>query len=63
VQPVPVVGIASASQGPGSVKPRAAYNLFSIDGSPGAWELSGERFSLNKTGDGVTPESVDIFAP
>ncbi|WP_348652508.1 metallophosphoesterase [Rhizobium sp. BG4] len=59
--PVPVVGIASASQGPGGMKPRAAYNLFSIDGSPGAWELKGERFSLNDRGDGVSPESVDIF--
>ncbi|MGV2101802.1 metallophosphoesterase family protein [Rhizobium sp. 21-4511-3d] len=59
--PVPVVGIASASQGPGGMKPRAAYNLFSIDGSPGAWELRGERFSLNDRGDGVSPESVDIF--
>lgn len=63
MQPVPVVGIASASQGPGSVKPAAAYNLFSIDGSPGAWELSGERFSLNRAGDAVMPESADIFAP
>ncbi|AJD42011.1 metallophosphoesterase [Rhizobium gallicum] len=59
--PVPVVGIASASQGPGGLKPRAAYNLFSIDGSPGAWELRGERFSLNDMGDGVSSESVDIF--
>ena len=59
--PVPVVGIASASQGPGGMKPRAAYNLFSIDGSPGAWELKGERFSLNDRGDGVSPESADIF--
>jgi len=59
--PVPVVGIASASQGPGGMKPRAAYNFFSIDGSPGAWELKGERFSLNDRGDGVSPESVDIF--
>ncbi|MBY3035302.1 metallophosphoesterase family protein [Rhizobium laguerreae] len=62
MQPVPVVGIASASQGPGSIKPPAAYNLFSIDGSPGAWELSGERFSLNRAGDAVMPESADIFA-
>jgi 3',5'-cyclic AMP phosphodiesterase CpdA len=59
--PVPVVGIASASQGPGGIKPAAAYNLFAITGSPGAWELKGERFSVNAAGDGVTPESVDIF--
>ncbi len=45
---VPVVGIASASQGPGSPKPRAAYNLFSISGKPGAWHVDWERHSLDK---------------
>ncbi|MBB3963674.1 metallophosphoesterase family protein [Rhizobium metallidurans] len=59
--PVPVVGIASGSQGPGGSKPPAAYNLFSIDGSPGAWSLKGERFSLSPSGDDIDPESVDIF--
>lgn len=59
--PVPVVGIASASQGPGGIKPPAAYNLFAISGSPGAWELKGERFSINAVASGVRPESVDIF--
>ncbi|KQV64537.1 metallophosphatase [Rhizobium sp. Root1220] len=61
--PVPVVGIASASQGPGGIKPPAAYNLFNIGGSPGYWELTGERFSINEMGDGVCQESVDIFRP
>lgn len=59
--PVPVVGIASGSQGPGGMKPAAAYNLFSIDGSPGAWNLKAERFSLNADGTDVRQESVDIF--
>nr|WP_156408876.1 metallophosphoesterase [Rhizobium sp. Root708] len=59
--PVPVVGIASASQGPGGIKPAAAYNLFSIDGSPGAWKLKAERFSLNATGDNVQQESVVVL--
>lgn len=45
---VPVIGIASASQGPGSAKPRAAYNLFSISGKPGAWHVDWERHSLDK---------------
>jgi 3',5'-cyclic AMP phosphodiesterase CpdA len=61
--PVPVVGIASASQGPGGMKPRAAYNYFTISGSPGAWELKGERFSLNQLGDGVSAEGANIFGP
>ncbi|PZM13827.1 metallophosphatase [Rhizobium tubonense] len=59
--PVPVVGIASASQGPGGMKPRAAYNYFTISGAPGAWDLKAERFSLNERGDGVSPEGTNIF--
>jgi 3',5'-cyclic AMP phosphodiesterase CpdA len=61
--PVPVVGIASASQGPSGSKPPAAYNLFSISGSPGAWDLKAERFSLNAAGDGVSTDGVNILAP
>jgi 3',5'-cyclic AMP phosphodiesterase CpdA len=62
VGPVPVVGIASASQGPGSHKPPAAYNLFSISGSPGAWDLKAERFSLAPTGDRVLSAGENILA-
>ncbi|MDK1387221.1 metallophosphoesterase [Sinorhizobium sp. 8-89] len=51
--PVPVVGIASASQGPGGSKPAAAYNLFSIAGEPGNWQLSRERYTLNADATGV----------
>lgn len=47
---VPVVGIASASQGPGGHKPPAAYNVFEISGGPGRWNLMRERFALNETG-------------
>ena len=49
---VPVVGIASASQGPGGHKPPAAYNMFSISGSPGQWNLMRERYAL--TADGMS---------
>lgn len=45
-KPVPVVGIASASQGPGGHKPPAGYNLFSISGSPGDWNVVRERYAL-----------------
>jgi hypothetical protein len=45
------------------MKPRAAYNYFTISGSPGAWELKGERFSLNQLGDGVSTEGANIFGP
>jgi hypothetical protein len=43
------------------MKPRAAYNYFSISGAPGAWDLKGERFSLNQQGDDVSPEPINIF--
>ncbi|MCO6185415.1 metallophosphoesterase [Rhizobium sp. L1K21] len=44
--PVPVVGIASASQGQGGRKPPAGYNLFSISGEAGNWQLTRERFAM-----------------
>lgn len=50
---VPVVGIASASQGPGGHKPPAAYNMFSLTGEPGSWNLQWERYGLNRDNDGV----------
>jgi 3',5'-cyclic AMP phosphodiesterase CpdA len=54
VKPVPVVGIASASQGRGSRKPPAGFNLFFISGSPGQWNLIRERFELTMDGRSVT---------
>jgi 3',5'-cyclic AMP phosphodiesterase CpdA len=50
---IPVVGIASASQGPGGHKPRAAYNLFSLEGKPGAWNLACERYGLSEEADRI----------
>ncbi|QRM56308.1 metallophosphoesterase [Sinorhizobium sp. BG8] len=52
VGPVPVIGIASASQGPGGHKPPAGYNIFSIAGGPGQWNVMRERFEL--ASDGLT---------
>ncbi|MCD2173755.1 metallophosphoesterase family protein [Rhizobium sp. C4] len=46
-RPVPVIGIASASQSPGGRKPPAAFNLFEIDGEPGRWQVLHKRFALN----------------
>jgi len=39
---IPVVGVAAAGQALGSAKPPAHYNLFEIEGEPGAWQI---RFS------------------
>lgn len=51
--PVPVAGIASASQGPGGKKPAAGFNLFEIDGESGDWQLSHQRMRLCDSGAGV----------
>jgi 3',5'-cyclic AMP phosphodiesterase CpdA len=58
---VPVVGIASASQGPGGHKPPAAYNLFTLTGEPGNWSLLRERYGLTETGDGVALDDSKVF--
>jgi 3',5'-cyclic AMP phosphodiesterase CpdA len=55
--PVPVVGIASASQGPGGKKPRAGYNMFEISGEAGQWDVTCKRHSL--TEDGLSMELED----
>lgn len=58
---VPVVGIASASQGPGGHKPRAAYNLFTLSGEPGAWNLVCDRYGLTEPGDAVALDHSHRF--
>lgn len=45
--PVPVMGIASASQSPGGKKPPAAFNLFDFDGAPGQWRITHKRYAMN----------------
>jgi 3',5'-cyclic AMP phosphodiesterase CpdA len=56
---IPVVGISSASQGPGGRKPRAGYNLFKITGSPDDWLLRQERYQLNDLGTGME-QTADV---
>jgi len=60
-KPVPVVGIASASQGPGGHKPPAGYNLFSISGGPGSWSVTHERFALTPDGAGLSLAETTHF--
>ncbi|OCW59155.1 metallophosphoesterase family protein [Hoeflea olei] len=47
---VPVVGIASASNGPGNARPPAGFNLFDIDGGPGNWTILHRRMRLSGAG-------------
>ncbi|KGF66815.1 metallophosphatase [Hoeflea sp. BAL378] len=49
---VPVVGIASASHGPGGGRPPAGFNLFDIDGEPGNWRIVHRRMRLSGHGPG-----------
>ncbi|WP_165221641.1 metallophosphoesterase family protein [Affinirhizobium pseudoryzae] len=58
---VPVVGIASASQGPGGHKPRAAYNFFTLSGKPGAWNLACDRYGLTETADAIEHQQRRIL--
>jgi len=60
-KPVPVVGIASASQGPGSHKPPAGYNLFSISGGAGSWSVTRERYALTADGLGLSLAETTHF--
>ncbi|MBO6730918.1 MAG: metallophosphoesterase [Rhizobiaceae bacterium] len=53
---IPVVGVAAAGQGPGSSKPAAQYNLFDIDGKPGAWRLTLQRRGLK--GEAIDPVKI-----
>lgn len=61
---VPVVGIASCSQGLGGKKPPAAYNLFRIQGEKGCWSIDHERYSLAANGLGFElAETGTLMAP
>jgi 3',5'-cyclic AMP phosphodiesterase CpdA len=51
---VPAVGVPSASAAPGMAKQAAAYNLYVIDGTPGAWTC--EMISRGVTADGAVVE-------
>lgn len=59
---VPVIGIASASQGPGASKPAAAFNLFSISGGPGKWDLHWERRGLTDDSAHTQVDHRQIFS-
>ena len=48
--PVPVICVPSASQGTGTKKPAARYNLFDIDGSPGSWRCNLIERGFDETG-------------
>ena len=48
--PVPVVGVAAAGQAPGGHRPPARFNLFEIEGAPGAWRCRHIEHGLDAEG-------------
>jgi 3',5'-cyclic AMP phosphodiesterase CpdA len=60
--PVPVVGISSASQGPGGHKPSAGYNIFSISGGPGRWNMMRERYEIDQFGTDIVLAETTRFS-
>ena len=53
---VPAVGVPSASAAPGTARNAAAYNLYAIDGAPGAWrcEMISRGIDARVRGDGAS---------
>lgn len=51
--PIPCVGVPSASGAPGHRDEPAAYNLYQIDGEPGAWCCSAITRGLHRDGGAV----------
>jgi 3',5'-cyclic AMP phosphodiesterase CpdA len=52
--PIPVVGVPSASQAPSSGSKHAAYNLYRIDGTNGAWKCEAISRGLSPDGETIT---------
>ena len=48
---VPAVGVPSASAAPGMSKDAAAYNLYAIDGAPGAWTCEMISRGMSRAGE------------
>ena len=50
---IPVVGVPSASQAPGSKNPASRYNLFEITGGPSTWTLIQRERGLRENKPGI----------
>lgn len=60
--PVPVVGVSAAGEASGLLRPLAQYNLFTIDGAAGAWNVGLVRRGLTQGGSGVSELSRAALA-
>jgi len=57
---VPAVGVPSASSAPGKGKADAAYNLYRVDGAPGAWSCEMISRGIGSDGDVVKLKRVSL---
>ena len=58
---VPVVGVPSASAAPGKSKHSAGYNLYAIDGAPGAWTCELTSRGIDAAGAVIERQRVKLF--
>ena len=59
---VPVVGVAAAGQAPRGRKPAGQYNLFEIDGKPGAWRIALIRRGISDVNSHVHDIAAETLA-
>ena len=48
--PVPVIGVPAAGQGPSGHRPAGGFNLFEVEGEPGAWRCRLTRHAIGADG-------------
>jgi 3',5'-cyclic AMP phosphodiesterase CpdA len=59
---VPAVGVPSASTAPGMARDSAAYNLYAIDGAPGAWRCELTSRGINAAGEVTQQRQIKLIA-
>ncbi|HEY1310186.1 MAG TPA: metallophosphoesterase [Pseudolabrys sp.] len=59
---VPAVGVPSASAAPGTSHDAAAYNVYAVDGSPGAWRCEMTSRGINSAGAVIQQRRVKLSA-
>jgi 3',5'-cyclic AMP phosphodiesterase CpdA len=58
---VPAVGVPSASAAPGTARNAAGYNLYAIDGAPGAWRCGMVSRGITGTGDAAEQNRIMLI--
>jgi 3',5'-cyclic AMP phosphodiesterase CpdA len=58
---IPAVGVPSASAAPGIGYDAAAYNLYAIDGAPGAWRCEMTSRGINAAGEIMQQRRVKLL--